>query len=135
MKSNIAEHRGYWIYSGVEPVIGEHRVVEFTFETQGIKVFIQVDFFDNEYTFSATDESVRPFFDENAADDLIIPGWRELFGQIPPERESRYVTLYRQGKLLLDLERRASRPTTVELRTASRRHWRLKRNKRISFKD
>ena len=32
MMSNIAEHDAYWIYSGVDPMIGEHRFVEFAFE-------------------------------------------------------------------------------------------------------
>lgn len=105
MKNKISDYGEYWIYSGMNPENGEHWFIELTLEVQCRKIHIQVDYFDDEYTFSATEDSARPFFDESATGKLKLPRTIEMFDRVPASHESCYASEYRRAKELLDRER------------------------------
>lgn len=111
MTNNIVDHGEYWIYSGMEPEIGEHWFVELTIEDFGKRIFIQADFFDDEYTLSASEDSARVFFEENFEGDTELPRMTELFDEIPIPEKSCYAAEYRMAKALLDRERGMNTPT------------------------
>lgn len=105
MNNGIADHGEYWIYSGMDSEIGEHWFIELTILDQGKKLYIHVDFFDDEYTLSASEDSARVFFEEKSEKETELPCMIEIFGQVPTSKESRYVPEYRKAKDLLDKAR------------------------------
>lgn len=105
MKKGISDYGEYWIYSGMEPTIGEHWFIELTVDVQGQQIHVQVDYFNEEYTLSASEDSARSFFDEAATAKLEMPRTIEMFDRVPDPHDSLYVSEYRQAKELLDRER------------------------------
>ena len=105
MRKGISDHGEYWIYSGMEPTIGEHWFIELTVDVQGQQIHIQVDYFNDEYTLSASEDSARPFFDESTTGKLKLPRTIEMFDRVPDPQESCHSSKYRRAKELLDRER------------------------------
>ena len=105
MRKGISDNGEYWIYSGMEPTIGEHWFIELIVDVQGQQIHIQVDYFNDEYTLSASEDSARSFFDESATGKLDLPRTIEIFDRVPSSHESRYVSEYCRAKELLDRER------------------------------
>ena len=91
-----------WTFIDRNQPEGEHCFAEQEIKIAGESIFIQADFFESEYTFSATSRSARPFFDETADGTTELPPLLEVFNVVPSFCQSQYADVYAELKVLLD---------------------------------